>query len=351
MRAWAGVLVFLLSRPAVLPAQEPRAQAPPQLRVTTTVERVNVDLAVADAHGAPVAGLARGQFHVFDNGVEQPITDFSAVEDPVRLLLLVEISPAVYMLSQEHVLAAYRLLDGLAPGDAVALATYDDRLHGVLGFTTDKSLVAEALGRLQFSLGMARLNLFGGLADAVGILASPAPPAAAGQPAIPPGRVAIVLLSTGLSDVRDPGTGEALHERLLTSGVAVYPVALGGALRTPPKKPASKSPSPFATGGPTPAEAAAAFALADHDLKDFAETSGGRACFPRTGKELDADYRQIAATMRHLYSLAFIPPAHDGKIHTLRVEVRDAAGRPMAPREGRNAWQVLARPAYRAPAP
>jgi Ca-activated chloride channel homolog len=331
-------------------AQQPPAQTAPPLRLSTTVERVNVDVAVTDAHGAFLSGLARSAFHVFDNGAEQPITDFSTVEDPMHILLLVEISPAVYMLSQEHVLAAYRLLDGLHPDDSVALATYDDRVHGVLGFTQDKSLIAQALGRLQFSLGMARLNLFGSLAEAVAMVA---PRPATGPPAQQafPGRVAIVLLSTGLSDVRDPAVRQMLKDRLETSGAAVYTVALGGALRTPVKEAAKPPADSGIHGGPTPLTPSVAFAVANKDLRELAESSGGRAFFPSTAKDLDAAYREIAVTLRHIYSLAFVPPAHDGQIHTLRVELRDAAGRPLAPREGRNAWTLLTRPAYLAPSP
>ena len=333
-------------------------------RLSTTVERVNVDVAVTDARAGFVSGLACSRFHVFDDGVEQPITDFSTVDEPMRILLLVEISPAVYMLSQEHITAAYRLLEGLAPADSVALATYDDRIHGVLGFTQDKSLVAQALGRLQFSLGMAQLNLYGSLAGAVGILAPPAerePPGGAAAPgnapvpapetSLPPGRVAIVLLSTGLSDVHDPAVRQALHDRLLTSGVPVYAVALGGALRTPPKRPARPPGDSGLHGGPTPVSPSALFARADLDLREIAESSGGRAYFPVSGKDLEAAYREIAGTLRHLYSLAFVPPAHDGKIHALRVEVRDAGGRLLAPQEGHGAWSLLARPAYLAPGP
>jgi VWFA-related protein len=340
-------LAFVFSGPRLLNAQQP-----PVAKITTTVERVNVDVAVTDARGAPVSGLVRGQFHVFDDGVEQPITDFSPVDEPMHILLLIETGPAVYMLSQEHVMAAYRLLDGLAPADAVALATYDDRLHGFMGFTTDKALTAAALGRLQFSLGMARLDLFGSLAAAMNVLTLTvaADKPAAGPAAVPQGRVAVVLLSTGLSDARDPAVQEGLHRSLLTSGVAVYAVALGGALRAPTKKPAKPPEDSGVHGGPTPISPSVAFARADHDLRELAESSGGRAYFPLTGKDLDADYREIAATLRHTYSLAFVPPAHDGKIHTLHVELRDAAGGPLTPKVGRDAWELLARPAYLAPA-
>ena len=342
----APTILLIASWPVWLPAQSP------PLRVAATVERVNVDVAVTDAHGQFVSALERGQFHVFDNGAEQPITDFATVDEPMHILLLAEISPAVYMLSQEHLLAAYLLLDGLGQNDAVALATYDDRMHGVLGFTPEKSAVAEALGRLQFSVGMARLNLFGSLAEAMEASAHRPAESAGGVPGdIPAGRTAIVLLSTGLSDVRDPAVRQVLKDHLLTSGIPVYAVALGGALRAPPKKPPKHPADSGVHGGPTPVTPAAAFARADYDLREIAQSSGGRAYFPATGKELDAAYREIAVTLRHTYSLAFVPPAHDGKIHALRVELRDAAGQALAPGKGREVWNLLVRPAYMAPLP
>ena len=47
--------------------------------------------------------LPRENFHIFDNGVEQPITDFANVISPAEVLLLVEAGPAVYFLASTHV--------------------------------------------------------------------------------------------------------------------------------------------------------------------------------------------------------------------------------------------------------
>jgi len=331
-RGIAGTFVLLTWAPTTLHAQQQPAPQPEQaFRVATRVERVNVDVAVTDARGQFVPGLKREQFHVFDNGAEQNITDFAPVESPARVLLLVETSPAVYLLAREHVLAAYRLLDGLAPDDFAALGTYDDHFHSVLDFALDKRVVAGALARMQFTLGTARLDLFSSVAAAIQHMREVCEPAIHGK-------LAIVLLSTGLSDARSEEARARLIAPLQVSGIAVYPIALGGNLRSPGKKTQKSS------------EAAEAFAQADRDLRQIAEASGGRAYFPGTDRELVASYSEVAETLRHLYSLAFAPPAHDGKVHTLRAEVRDAAGRIIAPRAAEKNWRLLARPAYLAPA-
>ncbi|HMD33302.1 MAG TPA: VWA domain-containing protein [Candidatus Acidoferrales bacterium] len=285
------------------------------------MERVNVDAAVTDARGQFVTGLKREHFHVFDNGAEQPIADFSPIEAPARILLVVEASPAVYLLSDEHRTAAFQLLDGLAPGDFVAFGVYDDSFRPIVGFTQNKGVVGQSLAQMQFGLGFARLNLFGSLSSAIAdVLATPVPDAGAG------GKTAIVLLSTGLSDLQTEAVRQRLSGQLQVSGIAVYTIALGGNLRSPRGK----------TAG---AEAATeAFAQADRDLRAIAESSGGLPFFPKTGKDLAGAYAEVARTLRHLYSVAFVPPAHDGKVHVLRVEVRE--------REG---LRILARPAYLAP--
>lgn len=308
-------------RQQAAPVQQPASQPEPGFRLSVRVERVDVDVAVLDSHGRGVAGLSREQFRVRDNGAEQPITDFSPVEAPAHILLVVETSPAVYFLSSEHQLAAMRLLDGLSAADLVALGTYDESFHPVVAFTQNRAAVAGALGQLQFSLGMARLNLFGSLSTAIQEVRAALE--AAG------GRMAIVLLSTGLSDVQTESERRRLAADLQVSGVFVYTIALGGNLRSPGGK----------SGGAS--AAATAFQQADRDLRAIAESSGGRAYIPRTEKELLAAYSEVTESLRHLYSLAFVPPAHDGKVHVLTVEVTAA---------GRDGWQIVSRPAYVAPA-
>jgi VWFA-related protein len=305
--------------------------------VKVRVELVQVDVAVTDARGGVVSGLAREQFRVFDNGVEQRITHFASVDAPARILLLVEDSPAVYLMYRQHLLAALWLLDGLAPDDAVALAAYDDRLHWQMDLTLDKWAVAAGLDRLHYELGYARLDLFGSLAAALerlAILPEPAPPEGASAAKVAPAKTAVVLLATGLSDVRQDTVRRQLLARLQTAGFPVYAVALGDDPRSlPPKNAAAR-------------EAIAAFTQADRDLEEIARASGGRVFFPHTEKDFEPIYREVAATLRHLYSLAFVPQARDGKVHTLRVEVRDVKGQVMAPGTGRDAWRLLARPAY-----
>src|SRR5207245_1543737 len=97
--------------------------------------------------------LRREDFHIFDDGVEQPLTDFAAVEEPAQVLLLIEAGPAVYLLESGHLQAAHALLNGLSAGDRVAVVKYAEAPQVILDFTPDKQAAAAAFDQLRFNLG------------------------------------------------------------------------------------------------------------------------------------------------------------------------------------------------------
>src|SRR6202023_4186109 len=84
------------------------------------------------------------------------------------------------------------------------------------------------------------------------------------------------------------------------------------------------------------------FAQADMLLRQIAETTGGQAYFPANSNELPVVFAPLAQIVRHEFSLAFIPPAHDGAIHSLEVRVAAESGQPA----GASAFRVDARAAY-----
>jgi VWFA-related protein len=306
-------------------AQAPQEQPPAPIRVR--VELVNVGVTVTDAAGKFVEGLAKENFHVFDDGSEQPITNFAPIEAPAQALLLIEAGPAVYLLEREHLQAAYALLSGLARDDRVAVVSYADAAQGALDFTTDKRAAGSALEGLRFNLGMGQLNLAAALETSVAWLETL------------PGKKAVVLLSTGV-DTSGPARWQRMIERLRTSDVTVLAVALAGEMREP--SPAKKKKSD------TAALAAANFEEADRALRDIAEASGGRAYFPKKAKEFAAIYAQAAALLRHQYSLGFAPARRDGRVHRIEIRV-DLPAAPASSGKAAPALRVSHRQAYVAP--
>ena len=321
-------------------AQETANPAAQSIKVSS--ELVRLSASVLDKNGDFVTGLERKDFQVLDDGALQPVLFFAPVEAPAEVLVVVETSPAVYLFHEEHIAAAYALLEGLAPDDEVALATYSDAPRAMLNFTRDKTELLAALGRIQYGVGMGQLNFYDSISTTMDWL-----PAAASKRAL-------VLLTTGL-DSSPPAHWNALAEKLRAQDVVIYSVALGGSLRSPspdkakPKKSSNASTAPG--DGSLPGGAGGmSFAKANEALKSLASVTGGRAYFPLTPQEFVPIYREIAATLRHQYVLG-IAPAQDGQYHELKVKVLEANGQATTPGSVNTAEKVYARQGYLAPKP
>jgi Ca-activated chloride channel family protein len=345
----APSVVNLLNSPSLTqsPDQSPSIQV--------SVNRVNVGVTVTDPQGTFVPDLRRENFHIFDNGVEQPITDFANVVSPAEVLLLVESGPAVYFLASVHVQTSHSFLEGLSSGDRIAVAKYDSAAQLMLDFTSDKTAAYAALSNIRYYVGFGSLNLSKSLNAVLDLLAKTQ------------GKKTIVLLSTGL-DTSSPADIDAALTRLKISDVRLLAISLSGPMRTPaqPAKGKKKKKDKSADDQEEAQKAAAKAAFtqqgfdeADRLLRALTDATGGRVFFPNTAQDYTIIYTQIAQLIRHEYSLAFAPSAPDGKIHSLEVRVTPPnAAQPSSPQSsGQSAaasspaptYNIAARRAYIAP--
>jgi Ca-activated chloride channel family protein len=267
--------------------------------IRVRVNMVDVGVIVTDADGKFVEGLGREDFHVLDDGAEQPIVYFS-LDQPSHVLLLIEAGPAAYLVEGGHLRAAFALLAGLSAEDQVAVVKYAERPEVISDFSADKQVAGTALEHLNFNLGFGALNLSDSIAGVVDWLDKTQ------------GKKTIVVLSSGV-DTSALETAASLLQRLQVGSVRVLAVSLAGELRpaAPSKK---KTPSSAAI------LSAQQFAAADEVLRQLAVATGGRAYFPADAKGFVAAYAEIAQIVRHEYSLGFMPQQLDGKVH--RIEVR-----------------------------
>ena len=332
-RLWLATLLlisWLLAAPLAWSQPPPATSQEPEAQIAVRVDLVNLDVTVTDARGNYVRNLTRDRFRILDEGQPQPITHFTPVEAPAQVLLLVETGPAVYLIHRQHLAAAHLLLDGLAADDSVALATYDSEARLVAPFTLDKRALQSQIAGLRYNLGRSQLNFSGSLAAALDWLAQT------------PGKKSVVLLTTGLDD-GPPARWDALAEKLRASEAAIFPVALGGELRDPPKKNQPVSPDAL--------QVAESFAEASRRLEEIAALTGGRAFFPRQAKDFDAIYQQIATILRHTYRLGFTPPARDGRFHRVFVQMLDDHGRVLGPFDPELAPELATDPGHTSPSP
>jgi Ca-activated chloride channel homolog len=303
----------------------PAAQQP--LQVTTEI--VKLDATVLDDRGEFVSGLQQKNFRILDRDVEQPVIFFAPTDAPAQILVMIEASPAVYLIQSDHIAALNSLAGGLAPDDEIALVAYNEAPRTILPFTRDRTSLTAALGQIQYTLGFGDLNLF----DSISAVLDSMAPAT--------GKKALVLLTTGL-DSSPASHWQALAERLRATDLVVFPVALGASLRTPVKKNKGKTST-------TPDEPHV-FAEADKVLRSLANITGGRAFFPESAADFAPMYREIAATLRHQYVLG-IAPAHDGQFHPLTLHVLYDSGLESSMAGKNIPGKIFVREGYLAPKP
>ncbi len=292
------------------------AQSPPsipsQQALKTKTELVKLDVTVLDSAGNFVDGLKEQDFHVFDDGAERPVLYFAPVTDAAKVVVILETSPSVYLLKDEHVAAAYALLEGLSADDEVALVTYSDVPRAAVPFTTNKARLLNALGNAEYMMGSGALNLYYTVSSVIDGLKRFS------------GKKAIVLLTTGL-DSSPPSQWTALTQKLRGSDVVIFSVGLLGPLAdSAADAPKSSKHLPNASAfDSADVDESATIQKAYRGLVELTAMTGGDAYFPASAQEFIPAYRQIAACLRNEYVIG-VAPEHDGQFHRLSVTVNSS---------------------------
>lgn len=312
---FSGICILLFAAGALRPAFGQTASEPAAAQaLKTKTELVKLDVTVLDDKGNFVDGLKQDDFRVFDDGVERPIIFFTPVTAAAKVVVVLETSPAVYLFRNEHLAAAYALVNGLGADDEVALVTYSETPREVVPFTTNKVQLLNALGNVQYMMGSAALNLYYTVSDVVHGLSQY------------PGKKAIILLTTGL-DSSPPAQWQELKQRLRGSDVLIFSVGLLGPLSSlkNAKQKHSKKISGAEAFDSENLAGAPTLEKAEQALQSLSSMTGGRAYFPESGAAFAPAYRQIAACLRHEYVVG-VAPEHDGAFHKLSVQIAGQEG-------------------------
>jgi len=115
-----------------------RAQDDDIIKVDSSLVVLNA--AVLGTDGNPVEGLRRDQFHIFEDGTEQPITLFQTEETPFAAVILLDTSGSMETRISLARSAAIKFLEGLRPGDATAIYTFDSKLNQLQDFSNSSDI-------------------------------------------------------------------------------------------------------------------------------------------------------------------------------------------------------------------
>ena len=118
---------------------------PDVVRVDTTL--VNIPVTVMNRQGRFVPNLRLEDFHVYEDGVEQRIAHFAAVEKPLVVALLLDTSASTRYRLEDIKAAAIAFIDQLRPDDQVMIIAFSDHVDVIAEPTTDHQLLRDAVLR------------------------------------------------------------------------------------------------------------------------------------------------------------------------------------------------------------
>jgi len=315
MRGQARVIGLVMLFHCVTADAQQAGQLPnPPGTIRVSVDRINVGVTVTDSRGRSIPGLQREDFRIFDDGTEQPISGFVPSEEPARLVFLIEAGTPDYLLvklGKSPLLGANNLLSSISAFDNVAIVTFSKEPRLALDFTQDKQQAKEVLQDINSQFMSLRanassgwLNLSSSLAATIDWLA----PAA--------GSKIIVVLSTGV-DTSPPEGFRAVQEKLKTCDVRILALSMFGDFRKPVKHKKLSD-----DDRATQMSLKQGMAQSDALLSELSGASGGHAYFPKSAKDFDRAYDEIAQLVRSEYTLEFVPPAYDNRIHSIGVKMK-----------------------------
>ena len=341
--------------PAVALAQEkPERNDEQAATIRVDTELVSVDVTVLDGSGTRSTRLLRVEdFAVYEDGVRQKISNFSATDVPFNLVLVVDTSGST---KEELALvrrAARSFLNQLRPDDRVAVIEFNEQVELLEDLTSDRARLEKAIGLLRPGAGSA-------VYDALELSVSEVLKNV-------DGRKAVVALTDGV-DSYGVYTFDRILPKLEKAGASLYFLELDTEEFTIARmirdcgdeshfrlsrKQMTKYLREYAEGV-TPAGIEdycrlsqlertqinrRLYESARREVRQMADKTGGRVYPVKQLQQLEPAYKQIAEELRMQYSIGYYPTneKHDGKWRTLRIEVK------------RPGLVAQAKPGYRAP--
>jgi Ca-activated chloride channel family protein len=294
------------------------AQDDDPIKVDTSIVRLNVG--VVNTRGESITNLTKEDFAIYEDGVKQPISNFSPTVAPFSVVMILDMSGSTLGFRETIRQSAFRFIDALLPEDRVAVIEFYDKVNLRNDFTTDRSKIMYSISSAN---GRGKTQLYKALTMALQKLAGEGKR-----------RKAIIVLTDGVdSAVRDkdrdalqkvsesemmnfikPETSDALNRVLNQAdaqGVTIYPLAL-------------PTGDPSKLADPTPIQIAM-FNAARERLQILARRTGGTLNTINRLEEMGKLYAAVAANLRTLYTVEYQPTndKRDGNWRAIKIEVNN----------------------------
>lgn len=274
--------------------------------IVVNTELVTLNVRVIDRNNRPIDNVRQNEFHIFEDGVPQPIETFSREEVPISYGLSVDTSGSLRSQLQAVIDAGKTIINSNKSGDETFLVRFisSDKIETVQDFTASKDLLIDGLDSLYVEGGQTAII------DAVYLSSERVAEYKKGDDNDRRRRALIVI--TDGEDRNSFYKEPQLFQRLREEDVQIYVIGFineldkdAGFIR---KSPRDK-----------------AVAL----INRLATETGGRAFFPQSISELPQIANEIVRDLRTQYVLSYNPTnkMRDGTFRAIRVAVDDASSR------------------------
>ena len=304
---------FLTSSIAAACAASLLSAAPRQQPVFRTgSDVVRVFVTVLDRDGRLVTSLTQDRFEVRDEGKPQPITQFDNRPQPIRLVVMLDVSGSMQGNLPLLRAAAEQLFSRLLPGDEVRVGSFGHDVTIGPPFTSNRQ---ELMASLPATIAPdAPTPLWRGLEQAM---------TAFGEATDM--RKVILVLSDGkdsgpISFRQRPSSQAEVMDRARDEDVMIYAIGM----RSRGARPAMPQ------GGPGGLQEMLLADMPDAGLARVADVTGGGYTEIRFGQDLGAAFAAVADELHTQYLLAFAPAQRDGKVHDISVRVNERGYKPRA---------------------
>lgn len=261
------------------------------------VDAVLVPVIVTDG-GQFVRGLKMQDFEIFEDGVTQSIAALVTEDEPLDLVLAIDISGSMEPALGDVKAAVKQLLAKLRPGDTATLVGFNDTMFIAAEREKDRQAREEAVDLLASWGGTALYDATVRVLDLV---------------SREWGRKGLVIFSDG-DDRNSLTTRENAMARVQATDAMLYTIGFGGGATTP---------------------------LLRSSLENYARSTGGRPFFPRDARDLDGVFDEIVSELANQYVLSYSPTnlKQDSTYRNIKVHVR------------KGTYDIRARRGYRLPPP
>jgi Ca-activated chloride channel homolog len=274
------------------------------LKINTQLVTLNVR--VIDRNNMPISNVRITDFHVYEDGVSQPVEFSNRQEVPITYGLAVDASLSLRSQIQSVIDAAKTIINSNKRGDETFIERFvsSDKIEQVVEFTEKKDDLIEAVDNFYQEGGQTAV------VDGVYLAAEHVADFRKGDDSDRRRRALIVV--TDGEEKHSFYTEQQLLQRLREEDVQIYVIGFVNEL----DKEAGfikKSPQEKAV----------------NLINKLATETGGRAFFPKSLSEIPGIADEIVRDMRTQYVLSYNPTntARDGSYRAIRVTVDDGASR------------------------